>query len=196
MFFHNILKLPPGIAHLSRQSVCYIGLGDKYNMIGLHMLANKLILIISLGLSLAQHNLMAASCVGRSIYLNGIDISGSQNQDLRKVDILINEKGDIYITAPQYEVYEEDHYLPLSTFLRSHNNPEHRTLQQLRHNQDMGLKAHEKREDIPSTPSSEIPRASTLKGLNQQASELTIPPPPNTQSDLIPPKLGDQPPTQ
>lgn len=154
------------------------------------MLANKLILIFFLGLLAFNSKLFASNCTGRSIYLNGVDISGSQNQELQKVDILINEKGDIYITAPQYEVFEEDHYLPLSKFLRSDSNLEHSGLQPLKHNRDMRKGGQAKTGELPRAPSSEIPRASTLKGLKEKATELTIPPPPSSQSESIPSKIG------
>lgn len=160
------------------------------------MFANQPLLVICFGFFLSQQNLMAASCTGRSIYLNGVDISGSQHQELQKVDIIINEKGDIYITAPQYEVYEEDHYLPLSRYLKSSNTPEHRGLQQLRHNQDMRQGSQGPYDELPSSPSSEIPRASTLRGLSEQAEELKIPPPPNSQPGVIPPKVGAKSPAQ
>ena len=195
MFFHNILKPLRGIARLSRQSLCYIGTRDKHNILGLCMLANKLLFSIFLGLFVYGKSAVASNCTARSIFLNGVDISGSQNQELKKVDIMINEKGDIYITAPQYEVYEEDHYLPLSSYLRNESKPEHSALQQLRHNKDLGSE-QKKSGSLPKMPSSEIPRASTLKDLNQKNSQLTIPSPPDTQPESIPSKMGAKTPVQ
>lgn len=56
----------------------------------------------------------ASDANARNVYLNGIDISGVQSQELESVNIHINEKGDIFIIAPQYNVNEENTYLPLS----------------------------------------------------------------------------------
>ena len=45
--------------------------------------------------------------LARNIYLNGKDISSAKGQKLDKVNLFISENGDIFITAPQYQVYEE-----------------------------------------------------------------------------------------
>jgi|GEM_PF-1341443 len=50
----------------------------------------------------------------RNIYLNGVDVSSSRSQELRNVQIRINEKGDIFISAPHYQVTEEDFFTPLA----------------------------------------------------------------------------------
>lgn len=66
------------------------------------------------------------SCTSRSVFLNGVDISGATSQELKKVNLHINENGDVYISAPHYEAFEEDHYLPISKYLKSLNTPEHK----------------------------------------------------------------------
>lgn len=50
----------------------------------------------------------------QNIYVNGIDVSSAINQHLEKVDIHIDERGDVFITAPNYEVHEEVSYRPLN----------------------------------------------------------------------------------
>lgn len=50
----------------------------------------------------------------RNIFLNGVDVSSSRSQELRNVQVRINEKGDIFISAPHYQVTEEDFFTPLS----------------------------------------------------------------------------------
>lgn len=57
--------------------------------------------------------LTAAASGGRSVYLNGVDISAAKNQALSQADIKIDSKGDIYISAPQYEVQQESTFVPL-----------------------------------------------------------------------------------
>jgi hypothetical protein len=57
----------------------------------------------------------------RSIYLNGIDISSARNQKLKKVDIHVDENGNVFITAPHYDVLEEGSYVPLSKWSRGNN---------------------------------------------------------------------------
>ena len=61
----------------------------------------------------------------RSIFLNGIDVSSARNQDLRNVHIRISDNGDIFITAPQYQVNEEETFTPLSTYIPGAHPPVH-----------------------------------------------------------------------
>lgn len=61
----------------------------------------------------------------RSIFMNGVDISSARNQDLRNVHIRISENGDIFITAPQYQVTEEETYTPLSSYVPGQSRPAH-----------------------------------------------------------------------
>ena len=62
----------------------------------------------------------------RSVFLNGIDVSSARNQDLRNVHVKISDNGDIQITAPQYQVTEEETFLPLSSYSSKPPMPEHR----------------------------------------------------------------------
>tara|TARA_B100001059_G_C17259468_1_gene298197 strand:+ start:122 stop:496 length:375 start_codon:yes stop_codon:yes gene_type:complete len=50
----------------------------------------------------------------RNIFLNGKDISSATGQKLDKVNVFISENGDIFITAPQYQVYQEKTFVPLA----------------------------------------------------------------------------------
>lgn len=52
--------------------------------------------------------------LARSVFLNGIDVSSARSQELRHVQVRINERGDIFISAPHYQVTEEDFFTPLS----------------------------------------------------------------------------------
>ena len=56
----------------------------------------------------------APAAFARNIFLNGVDVSSSRSQELRNVQVRINEKGDIFISAPPYQVTEEDFFTPLS----------------------------------------------------------------------------------
>jgi hypothetical protein len=71
---------------------------------------------------------MPLSTPNRSVYMNGVDISSSRSQDLRNVHVKISDDGDIYIAAPQYQVTEEETFLPLSTYTRA-KTPEHKPAQ-------------------------------------------------------------------
>ena len=51
---------------------------------------------------------------GRNIFLNGVDVSSTRSQLLENVTIQIDDKGDLFINAPNYLVQEEDNYVPLS----------------------------------------------------------------------------------
>jgi hypothetical protein len=67
----------------------------------------------------------------RSIFLNGADISGARNQQLKNVDVQIAENGDLFIVAPHYQVAEEDAFTPLSKFVQGMNAPVHKAPQKI-----------------------------------------------------------------
>lgn len=50
---------------------------------------------------------------GRVIYLNGENIGSIRNQELENVNVRIDQNGNLYIEAPQYEVASEQSYHPL-----------------------------------------------------------------------------------
>ena len=50
----------------------------------------------------------------RSVYLNGQDVSSAYGEQLKGVDIFIDQNGDIYISAPQYQIIMESTKNPLS----------------------------------------------------------------------------------
>jgi hypothetical protein len=52
--------------------------------------------------------------LARNIFLNGKDISSAKGQKLDKVNVFISENGDIFITAPQYQVFEEKTFVPIA----------------------------------------------------------------------------------
>ncbi len=63
----------------------------------------------------------------RDVYLNGTDISSAFNQHIKNADIRIDEKGNLYISAPHYKVKEQDTYLPLSKFFEETQPPAHQS---------------------------------------------------------------------
>lgn len=73
----------------------------------------------------------ASPASGRSVFLNGIDISSAKSQDLKHVDIHISENGDLFVIAPHYQVNEEDTYIPLSKYVQGLNQPAHHAPQSI-----------------------------------------------------------------
>lgn len=63
--------------------------------------------------------------LARNIYLNGKDISSAKGQKLDKVNLFISENGDIFITAPQYQVYEEKTFQPIAKRLNNNIKNSH-----------------------------------------------------------------------
>lgn len=109
----------------------------------------------------------------RSVYLNGIDISSARNQDLRNVHIKISETGDIYINAPQYQVTEEETFLPLSSYTSKSPLPEHKAPQAMnspRSPSEMADKSVAKPANEPATMSANPPSSPVLPA--QPASNL------------------------
>jgi hypothetical protein len=70
--------------------------------------------------------------------LNGTDISSARSQELKGVDLVINDKGDIFINAPNYQVNDEDTYVPLSKFVQGMNVPKHQPMQRVGPGQNVG----------------------------------------------------------
>ncbi len=78
-------------------------------------------LIVVLGLIFSG---AAPASTTRKVYINGTDISGAREQVLKKVDVRISDSGDIFITAPHYQVYEEDSFTPLSAYQKAQEGKE------------------------------------------------------------------------
>lgn len=97
----------------------------------------------------------------RSVYLNGIDISSARNQKLKGVDVHIDENGNIFFTAPHYDVLEEGSYVPLSKWTKKMGTSEmHKAPTEL------------KKGMMPPPPSSKMPMNSgSDKELENQPSE-------------------------
>jgi hypothetical protein len=93
-------------------------------------------------LSLAATTLTPSAAGVRNVYLNGVDISSARSQDLKGVDLHINETGDIFIIAPHYQVNEEDTYVPLSKYVQGLNAPEHKNPQGLGSQMQVGSTPH------------------------------------------------------
>lgn len=74
---------------------------------------------------------MPTTIPNRSIYVNGVDISSARNHDMRNVQVKISDNGDIYISAPQYQVIEEETFMPLSAYSAKGTTPVHRSPQEL-----------------------------------------------------------------
>lgn len=117
----------------------------------------------------------------RSIYLNGIDISNAQGQDIENVNIHINENGDIFIIAPHYQVNEEETYMPLSK-LQSRSS-----LHGKKFSRPGTMPQHKKPRELPShvdptrmrTPDKQLPAvelqpASDLQGKTTSKPEAKI----------------------
>ncbi len=72
----------------------------------------------------------AATTGQRSVYMNGVDISSARNQDLRNVHLRVDEHGNLFITAPHYQVTEEETFTPLSSYKHSEKQIEHKLPQE------------------------------------------------------------------
>jgi hypothetical protein len=51
--------------------------------------------------------------IASRVFINGQEVTGTTNQILKDVAFSIDDKGDIYVLAPHYEVKVEDTYTPL-----------------------------------------------------------------------------------
>ncbi len=90
-----------------------------------------LVLVVGFATDGKERAFAAVTQAVRSIFLNGEDISGARSQELKNVDVVINEKGDLFIVAPHYQVNEEDTYVPLSKYVQGMNGPRHEPMKKL-----------------------------------------------------------------
>lgn len=70
--------------------------------------------------------ILSTPALGRSIFLNGTDISNARSQTLDDVDIRIDEKGNLYISAPHYQVHQEETFVPLSRYAPDNTTMRHK----------------------------------------------------------------------
>jgi len=68
--------------------------------------------------------LLSGSASAGSVYLNGKNIDGVINQKFEKVDIFIDAAGNVHITAPGYNVIEEEEASTSSGASKSGPNPD------------------------------------------------------------------------
>ena len=72
---------------------------------------------------------MGATADSRSVYLNGTDFSNARDQTLKHVDLHIDDAGNIFVTAPQYQVHEESSFFPIGRTTKK--NIEHHSPKEL-----------------------------------------------------------------
>lgn len=133
----------------------------------------------------------AAPAGTRSVYLNGVDISSAKSQDLRNVDVHINEAGDLFIIAPHYQVNEEDSYVPLSKFVQGMNLPKHKPPQKVGPNEAVPVAKLEPGQPIPKAGEPVSPPASS-QTVNPQQKPEAAPEAKAPSGDVQPVSTGTQ----
>lgn len=108
-------------------------------------------------LILVLSTMISASIFARNIYVNGVDITSANNQEMRKVDVRIDERGDIHISAPHYVVHEQESYHPLSSQTMKSKpettRPMHKTMAPLTTGRQSAVEqAPTSQEDAPASP--------------------------------------------
>lgn len=86
----------------------------------------------SLTATLMVLGMWGSTADARSVFINGVDVSSGKNIQLKNVQVTINEHGDIHISAPQYDVNEEDNFTPLSRYMHgpaTTTTPVHKPMQ-------------------------------------------------------------------
>jgi hypothetical protein len=112
----------------------------------------------------------------KSVFLNGVDISSARSQELKNVDVIINEQGDIFLLAPHYQVNEEDTYIPLSKYAQG--------LGPLSHKPPKAVRSPVKKEDDREGRESE--KAKSVKSAKSTA---------DSSKDTVAPNGSGEPPT-
>ncbi len=112
-------------------------------MARLHLSCNSFastVVMLSLALLVSGQS-KAPALSGRSLFLNGTDISSARNQLLKNVTLRIDEEGNVFIEAPHYNVREESEYLPISKWAGSKHPAHNATVRALPHPQTAGTAA-------------------------------------------------------
>ena len=131
-------------------------------------------------LCLALIYLAPGVAFGRSVYLNGIDISSAVTQDVKNVDVRIDERGDIFIFAPHYQVNEEDAYTPLSrqkpkTAIPEHKPPAPMTVESAAALSEKMAEEAKSRKEAPSEPEQQEPPARAAEPASESAQPANKP---------------------
>lgn len=79
-----------------------------------------LISLVTLGDLFASPSLFA-----RSVLLNGQDASNIRSQEMKNVNVFIDEHGNIFLSAPHYQIKHEETFLPLSKAQSKFSAPQH-----------------------------------------------------------------------
>jgi type IV secretory pathway VirB10-like protein len=108
----------------------------------------------------------------KSVFLNGVDISSARSQELKNVDVIINEQGEIFLLAPHYQVNEEDTYVPLSKYAQG--------LGPISHKPPKAVRSPVKKDDNQDSRSSEKPKSGTSVKNDADQSKAS---PPQSGSD-------------
>lgn len=119
--------------------------------------------------------LVSAAAEARSVYVNGIDVSSAINQNLKSVDIVIDERGDVFISAPHYQVQEEENFMPLGKTTLPLGRPEHRNtgvLERIQKDQDLEMDAAVGAVKVPMTP---LPDDAPVAAKVPASSPTTVP---------------------
>jgi hypothetical protein len=106
---------------------------------------------------------MPVTTPNRSVFMNGVDISSARNQDLRNVHVKISENGDIFIAGPQYQVTEEETFMPLSSYTSKSQPPTHKAPQVLNGGAPKTAKS------VPETESSDKPASAATGATSPSA---------------------------
>jgi hypothetical protein len=130
--------------------------------------------------------MLSSPALARSVYLNGVDISSARNQELKNVAITINEHGDVFISGPQYQIQEQDSYIPLSAVV---SQPAAKTAG-IEHKAPTEITKSQAESMLP--PSSAPAEAGELKELSAKAGEPLEPTEPATAPVAILEKPGDE----
>lgn len=66
--------------------------------------------------------LFAGPAEARRLFINGIEASNLRQLDLKRVDLQIQDNGDIYITAPHYQLTTTEQFVPLHEYMLAQPN--------------------------------------------------------------------------
>ena len=67
---------------------------------------------------------LASKSHARHVYVNGTDVSSARHAIIEGAHVRIDGKGNIFITAPHYQVHEESLYIPLSSWNKGPGAPD------------------------------------------------------------------------
>lgn len=95
------------------------------------------------------------------LFVNGVEATNLRNVEMQNVSIRINEGGDIFIQAPQYQLMTSDKFISIDEYQKKDSAPLHTRVQDLPTHREPGPLRHDENKPEEQPPPANEPAQST-----------------------------------